>query len=192
MSISRRSFACQELASHQNIPRAFALGVPCYSFICARSGRTKGTSPCLGKPYWPYHNRPPASGPNRPAGALARKMYPPVTALAGDAPRQPPLGKGAIGLVSVQAQNTPRTFVPSGCRKAFPAHGEGGPLAVDEVPAKRIKDSIVSGQVGRGTVPCPIGGARNHPLSHFCMLSSSRRGGVGMRSKTKAPSPCLN
>ena len=82
--------------------------------------------------------------------------------------------------------------LPSGCRKAFPAHGEGGPLAVDEVPAKRIKDSIVSGQVGRGTVPCPIGGARNHPLSHFCMLSSSRRGGVGMRSKTKAPSPCLN
>ena len=50
-------------------------------------------------------------------------MYPPVTALAGDAPRQPPLGKGAIALAPVQAQNTPRTL-PSGCRKAFPAHGE--------------------------------------------------------------------
>ena len=45
---------------------------------------------------------------------------------------------------------------------------------------------------GEEPSPCPIGGARNHPLSHFCMLSSSRRGGVGMRSKTKAPSPCLN
>ena len=121
----------------KSTPRAFALGVPCYSFICARSGRTKGTSPCLGKPYWPYHNRPPASGPNRPAGALARKMYPPVTALAGDAPRQPPLGKGAIALVSVQAQNTPRTL-PSGFLKAFPAHGEGGATAPDEVPATRI------------------------------------------------------
>ena len=78
------------------------------------------------------------------------------------------------------------------------ARWTGGPLcvpcgyAVDEVPAKRIMDSIVPDQVGRGTVSCPIGGARNHPLSHFCMLSSSRRGGVGMRSKTKAPSPCLN
>ena len=41
------------------------------------------------------------------------------------------------------------------------ARWTGGPLcvpcgyAVDEVPAKRIKDSIVSGQVGQGTVPCP-------------------------------------
>ncbi len=48
---------------------------------------------------------------------------------------------------------------------AFPPQGEGGPLAVDEVPAKRIKDSIVSGQVGQKVrplvfarlgVPCPI------------------------------------
>ena len=93
-------------------------------------------------------------------------MYPPVTALAGDAPRQPPLGKGAIALVSVQAQNTPRTL-PSGCRKAFPAHGEGGPLAVDEVPAKRIMDSVVQGLVGRGTVPRPLshGGLRAAPLT---------------------------
>ena len=41
------------------------------------------------------------------------------------------------------------------------ARWTGGPLcvpcgyAVDEVPAKRIKDSIVPGLVGRGTVPCP-------------------------------------
>ena len=42
---------------------------------------------------------------------------------------------------------------PSGCRKAFPAHGEGGPLAVDEVPAKRIMDSIVPGQVGQKVRP---------------------------------------
>ena len=55
-------------------------------------------------------------------GPLSSKTYPPVTALAGDAPRQPPLGKGAIALVSVQVQKHPRTL-PSGCRKAFPAHG---------------------------------------------------------------------
>ena len=38
--------------------------------------------------------------------------------------------------------------------QAFPAHGEGGPLAVDEVPARRIKDSFAPGQVGR--VVCPV------------------------------------
>ena len=48
---------------------------------------------------------------------------------------------------------TPRGLVPSGCRAAFPPQGEGGPLAVDEVPAKRIKDSIVSGQVGQKVRP---------------------------------------
>ena len=35
------------------------------------------------------------------------------------------------------------------------ARWTGGPLAVDEVPAKRILDSIVPGLVGRRTVPCP-------------------------------------
>ena len=41
------------------------------------------------------------------------------------------------------------------------ARWTGGPLcvpcgyAVDEVPAKRIKESIVPGQVGQETVPCP-------------------------------------
>ena len=42
--------------------------------------------------------------------------------------------------------------LPSGFLKAFPAHGEGGPLAVDEVPGSPILDSIVPGQVGQGTV----------------------------------------
>ena len=46
--------------------------------------------------------------PHVPTGVWTRKAYPPVTALAGDAPRQPPLGKGAIALAPVQAQNTPR------------------------------------------------------------------------------------
>ena len=41
LSISRRSFACQELASHQNTPRAFALGVPCYGFNCVGLGGTR-------------------------------------------------------------------------------------------------------------------------------------------------------
>ena len=50
-------------------------------------------------------------------------------------------------------RKTPRGRLPSGCRKAFPAHGEGGPLAVDEVPAKRIMDSVVPGQVGQKVRP---------------------------------------
>ena len=51
-----------------------------------------------------------------------------------------------------------KRYVPLSCSdaegflKAFPAHGEGGPLAVDEVPGSPILDSIVPGQVGQGTV----------------------------------------
>ena len=40
-------------------------------------------------------------------------------------------------MVSVQAQNTPRTL-PSGCRKAFHAYGEGGATAPDEVPTLSV------------------------------------------------------
>ncbi len=59
-------------------------------------------------------------------GRLSSKTYPPVTALAGDAPRQPPLGKGAIELVSVQAQNTPRTFALGVPCYGFNCVGSGG------------------------------------------------------------------
>ena len=52
------------------------------------------------------------------------------------------------------------SLVP-GCRAAFPPQGEGGPLAVDEVPAKRIKDSVVPGQVGQKVRPLVF----NVPLS---------------------------
>ena len=77
-------------------------------------------------------------------------------------------GKGALAPPVADKARTPfpqRSKIPriSASPTGFSgtARRTGGPLcvpcgyAVDEVPAKRIKDSVVSGQVGRGTVPCP-------------------------------------
>ena len=63
------------------------------------------------------------------------------------------------------------------------ARWTGGPLAVDEVPAKRILDSIVPGQVGRGTVPRPMW---NNRSSRYAPTKSTpwaidRPWGAGLR-----------
>ena len=82
-----------------------------------------------------------------------------------------PVAEKARALFPQRSKNTRKSVSP----KCFSgtARWIGGPLAVDEVPAKRIKDSIVPGQVGRGTVPCPIsGGPGNRPLSHVYSTGS--------------------
>ena len=101
--------------------------------------------PLICRAYLPFKYIPPFLCLSRARGA------------SKNTPRTLALGVPCYGFNCVGSGGTRnRPLSHAGCRKAFPPHGEGGPLAVDEVPAKRILDSIVPGLVGQRTVPCPI------------------------------------